>query len=538
MDAPAEARFRAVLEAAPDAMLTVSADGRITMANTEAERLFGYPRAELVGQSVESLLPESFREAHSRHRRHFQRYPTRRPMGLGLDLVGRRRDGTEFPTEVGLSPLPSDEGLTVIVVVRDITERRRAEAERAALAREQAARAEAEAANRAKDEFVAVVSHELRTPLTAILGWAVLLQNNRADEQLVERALQAIERNARVQRQVIDDLLDVSAITAGKLSLEIAEVDVNAVLAAAEESVRPVADAKGLDLVLDVPAGLPPVLGDGRRLQQVYWNLFSNAVKFTPQGGRVTVSARQTGANIEVTVADDGIGMSADLVPQVFERFRQRDSSAARSHGGLGLGLAIVRELVLLHGGAVDAMSAGEGEGSTFTVTLPVPQVLGHSRNGRSGNQQAPAPATLHDVRGLHVLIVDDDPETLRLLDTALSSAGMVVTVLESPAEALRRLPDEAPDVLVSDIGMPGLDGYQFIGAVRRLGLSLPAIALTGYGRSVDAERALAAGFQMHLAKPVLPDELLAGIAHVTGRDAPADLSGRTRGRSSDAERE
>jgi PAS domain S-box-containing protein len=524
MDAPAEARFRAVLEAAPDAMLTVAADGRITMVNSEAERLFDYGREQLIGQPVELLVPECLRHAHADHRRHFHAGPRRRPMGMHLDLVARRRDGTEFPTEISLSPLPGDGELTVIVVVRDMTERRKVEAERAALAREQAARAEAEAANRAKDEFVAIVSHELRTPLTAILGWAVLLQTNRGDNQLVDRALQAIERNARVQRQVIDDLLDVSAMTAGKLSLEVAEVDLPAVLTAAEESVHPVADAKGLSLELDLPERLPPMLGDARRLQQVYWNLLSNAVKFTPEGGRIVVTARETTDGIEVVVRDNGVGMSQDLVPQVFERFRQRDSSTARRHPGLGLGLAIVRELVVLHGGTVEAASPGEGAGSTFVVTLPVaPAVLRNARATEPGEHRNGASAPVaHDLRGLHALVVDDDRDTLRLLDTALTGAGMVVTALDSPVEALRRLPAESPDVLISDIGMPGLDGYLLIGAVRRMGASVPAIALTAYGRSVDAARALAAGFQLHLPKPVLPADLLAGIARVTGRK-PSD---------------
>jgi len=521
MDAPAEARFRAVLEAAPDAMLTVAVNGRITMVNSEAERLFDYPREQLVGQPVELLVPESLRHAHTGHRRHFHEQPRRRPMGVHLDLVGRRRDGTEFPTEISLSPLPGDGELTVIVVVRDITDRRRVEAERAELAREQTARAEAEAANRAKDEFVAIVSHELRTPLTAILGWAVLLQNNKGDEQLVSRALQAIERNARVQRQVIDDLLDVSAMSAGKLSLEVTEVEIPAVLAAAEESVRPVADAKGLSLELDVPDRLATVLGDPRRLQQVFWNLLSNAVKFTPEGGRIAVTARETHETIEVVVRDNGTGMSQELVPQIFERFRQRDSSESRRHAGLGLGLAIVRELVVLHGGAVDAMSAGEGTGSTFVVTLPVaPAGLRDARAAGHGPAKHGAPAfDSQGLRGLHALVVDDDIDTLRLLDTALTGVGMVVTAIDSPAEALRRLPGESPDVLISDIGMPGLDGYLLISAIRRMGASVPAIALTAYGRTVDAQRALAAGFQLHLAKPVLPADLFAGIARVTGRE-------------------
>jgi PAS domain S-box-containing protein len=519
MEAPAEARFRAVLEAAPDAMLTVAPDGRITMVNSETERLFGYPREELVGQKIEILLPARLRIDHVAHRRHFHEQPKRRPMGLGIDLVARRKDGSEFPTEISLSPLTSEEGLSVIVAVRNITERRRAEEERAALAREQAARVEAEAANRAKDEFVAVVSHELRTPLTAILGWAVLLQSSRTDEDVVDRALKAIERNARVQRQVIDDLLDISAITAGKLSLEVQEIDMAAIIAAAEESTRPMADAKGITVDVDLEGSLPHIIGDARRLQQVYWNLLSNAMKFTPEGGTVRVRGRCTEAGLEVRVEDTGIGMDPALLPHVFERFRQRDSSVTRSHGGLGLGLAIVRELVSLHGGTVTAASPGEGRGATFSVTLPVPAVLQNKRTLETATHAGlAADLTTFDLAGLHALVVDDDTETLRLIDAILTRAGMAVTVLASAGEALRRLPGEAPDVLISDIGMPGLDGYHLIGAVRKMGLALPAIALTAYGRASDRHRALAAGYQRHLAKPVLPEDLLAVIGQVTGR--------------------
>ncbi len=519
MEAPAEARFRAVLEAAPDAMLTVSADGRITMVNSETERLFGYPREELAGQPIELLLPERFRAGHAGHRRHFHAHPKRRPMGLGMNLVARRKDGSEFPTEISLSPLTGGDGLSVIVAVRNITERRKAEEERAALLREQAARVEAEAANRAKDEFVAVVSHELRTPLTAILGWAVLLQSNRSDSDVVDRALRAIERNARVQRQVIDDLLDISAITAHKLSLEVQEIDIAAVVAAAEESTRPVAEAKGVALDIELDPDLPHVLGDARRLQQVYWNLLSNAVKFTPEGGTVRVRAACTDEGLEVRVHDTGIGMDRALLPHIFERFRQRDSSATRAHGGLGLGLAIVRELVTLHGGAVTASSAGDGCGSTFAVTLPVPAV---QRNKREAEPPAVAAARtgVHtvDLRGLHAVVVDDDMETLRLLDAILTRGGMAVTVIASAGEALRRLPRESADVLICDIGMPGLDGYRLIRAVRRMGLAVPAIALTAYGSAGDRDRALAAGFQVHVPKPVLPEELLEVIGTVTGR--------------------
>lgn len=519
-----ESRVTAVLEAAPDAMLTVTADGRIAMVNTQAERLFGYSREELIGQPVETLLPARLRDLHAEYRRHYHVQPHARPMGPGLDLVARRRDGSEFPTEISLSPLQSEAGVAVIVAVRDITERKKAETERAALVREQAARAEAEAANRAKDDFLAVVSHELRTPLNAILGWAVLLQSNGSDRDLTTRALQAIERNARMQRQVIDDLLDVSAITAGKVSLDMQDIDLRAVVAAAEDSVRPIAEAKGIALEDEPPSTLPRVRGDARRLQQVYWNLLSNAIKFTPEGGRVRVCTTATPSWVEVRVTDSGIGIAPPFLPHVFDRFRQLDSSPARSYNGLGLGLAIVRELVELHGGRVKADSAGEGRGATFTVSLPVAA----ERRDRATRRPAaaascvdqdetgrPAKGRLH---GLRALVVDDDAETLRLVDAVLTGEGMDVTAAASAADALRELPGSRPDVLITDIAMPGQDGYGLLSAVREMGLSLPAIALTAFGRPQDRDHALAAGFSRHLTKPVLPDELVAVIVETTVR--------------------
>jgi PAS domain S-box-containing protein len=512
-----EPSFRAVLEAAPDAMITVAADGRITMVNSETLRLFGYERRELVGAPIEMLLPERLRAIHAAHREAFHREPRRRPMGLGPDLVARRKDGSVFPTEISLSPLWNDRGLTIVVVVRDITERRKAEEERAALVREQAARAEAELANRAKDEFLAVVSHELRTPLNAILGWAVMLQSQPSGPETVARALSAIERNARVQRQVIDDLLDVSAITAGKVALERHDLDLAGVIRAAEESLGPSAESKRIRLDIEIEPGLPRVAGDPRRLQQVFWNLLSNAVKFSDEGGRVGVRARAVATGIEVRVEDNGTGIDPRFLPHVFDRFRQSDASPARGHGGLGLGLAIVRELVDLHGGSVTAESRGEGQGASFTVLLPYgppadePGALA-AAEAHSGDETGTA-ALCEPLRGVTALVVDDDKETLELIGTVLRRAGVDVRSAESGAEALRQLSSGAPDILISDIGMPGMDGYRLLTEVRRMGVSTPALALTAYGRPQDRERALAAGFREHAPKPVLPEDLLTLVA-------------------------
>jgi hypothetical protein len=518
-------RFRALLEAAPDATITVAEDGRITLVNSQTETLFGYARHELIGQAIEILLPEQLRHAHLAHRRDFHAQPRRRPMGSGLDLVARRKDGSEFPTEISLSPLHTDEGLAVIVVVRDITERKKADQERVALVREQAARSEAEAANRAKDDFVAVVSHELRTPLNAILGWTTLLQSRSLERDVAEHALKAIERNAQAQRQVIDDLLDVSRMVTGKMSLDLQEVEIAQVIAAAVDSVRPAVEAKRLHLDVLVDPALPSILGDPRRLQQVMWNLLSNAAKFTPEEGGIRVSAVPQESHIRVQVADTGSGIDQALLPHVFERFRQRDSSATRAHGGLGLGLAIARQLVDLHGGTIEAESAGEGQGALFTLMLPVPEGLGHRARHLAGgaDEGKPGPAAeMPDLHGVHVLAVDDDAETRELLQAVLTRAGAEVIVASSGAEALADLERDVPDVLMSDLAMPDLDGYELIKRVHEQRPALPSIALTAHRSTEVRDRAQAAGFAKHLTKPVLPRELLSMVATVTREDRGA----------------
>lgn len=368
-----EARFRALLEAAPDATITVAEDGRIGLVNPQTEALFGYARHELVGQKVEVLLPERLRDAHVAHRHDFHAQPRRRPMGVGLDLVARRKDGTLFSAEIGLSPVHTDDGLAVIVVVRDITERKKAEEERAALVREQSARVEAEAANRAKDDFLAVLSHELRTPLNAILGWTVLLRSRALERDVAAHALNAIQSNAQVQRQLIDDLLDISRMITRTISLDVQEVDLAQVVVAAVDSVRPSVEARRQTLDVIVDPALPRIMGDPRRLQQVIWNLLNNAAKFTGTEGTIRLSAVALGSQVEVQVTDTGAGIDPAFLPHVFDRFRQRDSSSTRAYGGLGLGLAIARQLVELHGGTIEADSPGEGKGAVFTVKLPVP---------------------------------------------------------------------------------------------------------------------------------------------------------------------
>jgi PAS domain S-box-containing protein len=386
------------------------------------------------------------------------------------------------------------------------------------------ARGQAEAANRAKDEFLAVLSHELRTPMNAVYGWARMLQGGRLDAAAGPRAIDAIVRNAHAQTQLIDDLLDVSRIATGKMRLDVRSVDLPAVLGAAQDAVRPAADAKEIRLhaVLDPRAG--PVNGDPDRLQQVVWNLLMNAVKFTPRGGRVQLSLQRVDSHVEIVVSDTGLGIRADVLPFVFERFRQGDSSSTRAQTGLGIGLALVRHLIELHGGTVTAESAGEGQGATFRVTLPL-AVTQADRAGARGAAMArglPAAYTGPSLQGVRVVIVDDDPDALGLISAMLATAGAEVSAHATPSEALMRLTAWRPHVLVSDIEMPGEDGYSLIRRVRALPASeggrTPAIALTAYGRPEDRIRSLAAGYSIHVPKPVDPAELGVVVANLAAR--------------------
>lgn len=383
-------------------------------------------------------------------------------------------------------------------------------------------------ANRIKDEFLATLSHELRTPLNGILGWSQMLRQGNLNETASARALETIERNAKAQVQLINDLLDISRIIQGQMRLDVRPVELVKVIEAAIEVVRPAADAKNIRLqsVLDPCAG--PVSGDPDRLQQVLWNLLSNAIKFTPKRGRVQIRLERINSHVEIIISDTGKGISAEFLPYVFERFRQADSSITRNHGGLGLGLAIVRSLVEMHGGTVLVDSPGEGQGSTFTVKLPI--LVVHSKPNQERRVHPTAADESDDnqldesinLNGLRILVVDDEPDARELLKTVLQTYGAEVTVAASSREAMEMLEKFAPQVLISDIGMPGEDGYAFIRRVRALdaqrGGKIPAIALTAYAREEDRRRSLLAGFQMHLPKPVNPDELVLVVASLTGR--------------------
>ena len=392
------------------------------------------------------------------------------------------------------------------------------------LAAERAARSEAERVNRMKDEFLSTLSHELRTPLNAILGWSQLIQRSKGDAETLEEGLGVIERNARVQTQLIEDLLDMSRIISGKVRLDVQRIDPAKVLEAAIESVQPSADAKGIRIVkvLDPLAG--PVAGDPNRLQQVVWNLLNNAIKFTPKGGKVTVLLERVNSHIEITVSDTGQGIKAEFLPYVFDRFQQGDATTTRKHGGLGLGLAIVKHLVELHGGKVRVKSAGEGQGATFSVEIPV--VAARQKEERE-HPTAPAfeSGTACEqiaLERLKVLVVDDEADARELLKRLLVECKATVLLADSANAAMEIVKSERPDVVISDIGMPERDGYDLIRDIRRLpaeqGGRTPAIALTAFARSEDRMRALMAGYQAHIAKPVEPQELIVTVASVGGR--------------------
>jgi PAS domain S-box-containing protein len=407
----------------------------------------------------------------------------------------------------------------------DITERKCAEEEREQLLRnEHAARAEAEAANRTKDEFLALLSHELRTPLVAILGWATtLMATPQPDEALTARALETIKRNARLQTRIIEDMLDVSRIVTGKLQLDIRPVDLPSIIEAAIATVQPTADTKGVRLQLTLDSAIGPVSGDPHRLQQVVWNLLSNAIKFTPSGGLVEIRLKESGSKAEITVSDTGEGIPTEFLPHIFDRFRQANSSTTRKHGGLGLGLAIVRHLVELQGGTVAAYSAGEDRGSLFTITLPcvtthpvVPLEQHHLEDGRR------LESTIA-LTGLRILYVEDDTDSREALAAVLLLYGAAVKSVATVPEALDVLTGWKPDVLVSDIGLPHEDGYDLIRQLRARepgnGGTVPAIALTGYAGAHENERALSAGYQMYLAKPVEPGRLAEIITSLVEKD-------------------
>ena len=437
-----------------------------------------------------------------------------------------------------IAPLLDDEQVIgTITVIDDVTERAAYEAQLIQLVdRERAARLEAETANRAKDEFLATVSHELRTPLNSIAGWVQILRKQGIPEEALTQGLETIERNVKAQAKIIEDILDVSRIITGKLNLEVREVELAPLLEAAVEVVRLAADAKAIRLQLTLDSTRIVVSGDPNRLQQVVWNLLSNAIKFTARGGTVSVQLRRHHLQAEISVRDDGKGIHTEFLPFVFDRFRQADSTSARQHGGLGLGLAIVRHLVEIHGGSVLATSLGEGQGATFTVRLPILAAHSPASVAPPGSEELPkakgesafvslshsSADALPGLDGHRVLIVDDEKDARDMLQIMLTQFGAEVRVSESAQEALKLLEQWQPDVLVSDIGMPEEDGYFLIEQVRALESArggIPAIALTGYASSAERQKLLSYGYQIHLSKPVDIEQLVKGIAGLAKTD-------------------
>ncbi|MBW4496028.1 MAG: response regulator [Oscillatoria princeps RMCB-10] len=519
--AESEERYRQLVELSPDTIF-VQSEGEIVFVNSAGVNLFGAANPEqLIGKSVLDLFHPDYQEIVKERIRQILEERKQAPL---LEKKIIRLDGTVADVEVTASPFTHQGKPAVLVVVRDISERKRASEERdRLLLRERAARAEAEAASRLKDEFLSTLSHELRTPLSAILGWAELLRNLKFDEATVSHALDTIVRNTKSLVKLIEEILDVSRIINGKLNLNMASVNLAPTIEAAIDSLRPAAEAKNIRLNAALDRTIRPVLGDRERLQQVIWNLLSNAIKFTPKGGRVAVTLHSADSCAEIEVSDTGAGISPDFLPYVFERFRQADSTSTRSYGGLGLGLALVRHLVELHGGIVRADSAGAGQGAAFTVRLPLAEWgAGRPASGVGEKQPAPPPMPPSPLAGLRVLVVEDDADTSELIATVLEGHDAKVTAVSSVREALAEIERSRPDVLVSDIGMPGEDGYSLIRKLRAMeakqGWRIPAAALTAYAKAEDRTRALSAGFQMHITKPVEPAQLAAAVATLAER--------------------
>ncbi|WP_017719693.1 PAS domain S-box protein [Kamptonema formosum] len=512
--------FKALIENTPDLVMRLDRDHRYVYVNPEVERLTGMPAETFIGKRSEELgQPEELcRLWNETMRKVFETGQKQEIEYRNLTADGLRTYQSRAVPEFDKEGSPR----YALVVIRDITEMRQAEEKRAQLIREQAARAQAEESNRMKDQFLAILSHELRTPLTAILGWVRLLLNQKFDEKKLAHGLHTIERNAQLQAQLVNDILDISQIIKGKIVLNAQPTDLAAGINAAIESVRLAAEAKSISVTPALDVSVRPVLGDAERLQQVVWNLLSNAIKFTPSGGRVEVRLSCAGSCAQIGVSDTGCGISPEFLPHVFDLFRQADSSNTRAYGGLGLGLAIVRHLVELHGGSVCAESGGVGRGATFTVSLPLLKSASLGERGRQGNgKNSPShsltPSFSRSLTGLRVLVVDDEPDIREVLTVVLEQYGAEVTAVGSAGEAIAALARKVPDVLVSDIGMPVEDGYTLIRKVRdleiELGGEIPALALTAYAREEERRRAIAAGFHMHVPKPVESAKLAEAIA-------------------------
>ena len=518
-----EIRYRRLFESARDGILILNiATLKITEANPFMTELLGYSRAEFLGKELWEIGLFSDKEASQTAFRELQETGYLRYENLPLET----RQGESREVEFVSNVYEEDSHQVIQCNIRDISERKRVEGENRLLLEScQIANAEADKANNIKDEFLALLSHELRTPLTAILGWAQMLTDGNLDESASKRALEIIVRNAHAQKQLIDDLLDISRIITGKLRLDVRPVELAPIIEAVVDGMRPAADARNIHLQAIFDSRTSAVSGDPDRLQQIIWNLLTNAIKFTPPSGQVQVRLERIASHIEITVNDMGQGIAPELLPYVFDRFRQSDSTSTRRHGGLGLGLAIVRQLVELHGGTVKAESPGVGKGATFKVRLPLMSVH-HEPNDLEMTRPLPWSKTLRDrqpsLADLRVLVVDDEPDALELIEEVLKARGAEVASVGSAVEAMAEMERQRFDVLVSDIGMPLMDGYALISMIRQLpierGGRIPAAALTAYAGAEDQRRVLSAGYQIHIQKPVEPDELSTIVANLAER--------------------
>ena len=517
-----EARLFVTLRSIGDAVIATDADGRVTVLNPVAQTLTGWSENDAIGTPIHTVfvtLDERTRQ------------PNPSPLariaatGGGVTLPSQavlvRRDGREIPIGDSASPIQTANGtlLGIVVVFRDTTAERDAERQRAAaFEREQAARRTAESLSRAKDEFVATVSHELRTPLNAIFGWVAMLKLGALDEAGQAKALDVIDRNTRVQAQLIEDLLDMARVIRGTVRLEMLPVDLAVAVDAAVDAVKPAADARRVTLRVNAQRGVAFVSGDASRLQQIAWNLLSNSIKFSNAGDQVEVTVAQEGDDAVLRIKDTGAGIEPSFLPHVFERFRQEKSDVTREHAGLGLGLSLVRHLAELHGGTVTAESGGKAQGATFTVRLPLIGVqAGRQFAADAADTSQPPEALPHILQNLYVLAVDDDADARELVMTVLLQAGAQATVASSVREALAAIEARVPDVVITDIAMPHATGFDLVRQLRASPqlCEIPIIALTAYGRAEDRAQALTLGFTAHLGKPFSPRALVALVAEV-----------------------
>jgi PAS domain S-box-containing protein len=510
-----EAKYRRIVDTSYEGIWMIDAQGRTEFVNQRMSQMLGYSSEEILGRSLFDFIEQTDGMA-TQEQLNWLTTP-------GSHLKEGRwrcKDGSYIWILISARAILNEQSqfLGAIAMLTDITDRKQAEKEREYLLEsEQAARTEAETANRIKDEFLAVLSHELRSPLNPILGWARLLQSRKFDEAALKKALATIERNAKLQAQLIEDLLDVSRILQGKLNLNMASIDLASTIEAAMETVRLAAEAKSIEIQIMLDPDVRQVLGDAARLQQVLWNLLSNAVKFTPDEGQVNVQLECIDTHAQITVSDTGKGINAEFLPYVFDYFRQADSKTTRKFGGLGLGLAITRRLVEMHGGTIWATSPGEGQGSVFTVRLPLIKdsaIIKDTTKADSTNVLA----VDSPLMGIQILVVDDNADTRDFFSFVLEQFGAFVTAVPSASEALQTLAQAQPDILISDIGMPEMNGYMLMQQVRAIEAEqerqqIPAIALTAYASEIDQQQALAAGFQQHIAKPVAPEQLLTAIS-------------------------